>query len=135
MFLVVLPAKLKSGYKKLKKICCCDIGIPLQVVLDSISQKKEFQSIATKVLLQMAAKVGNTLWLPSPSETFSKSHVMLVGINSSAQSSSKKRIGICATTNKSFSNYFSTTVTQDINTCVIEQMEGLLIECLNSYRK
>lgn len=83
----------------------------------------------------MAAKVGNTLWLPSSSESISKSHVMLVGINSSAQSSTKKRIGICATMNKSFSNYYSNTVTQDINTCVIEQMEGLLIECLNSYRK
>lgn len=40
IFLVVLPAKLKTGYKKLKKMCCCDIGIPLQVVLDTISQKK-----------------------------------------------------------------------------------------------
>jgi hypothetical protein len=65
--LIILPARLKSAYKKLKKICCCDIGIPLQIVLDSIAQKKEFQSIATKVLLQMAAKVGNTLWLPSSS--------------------------------------------------------------------
>lgn len=64
IFLIILPAKLKTSYKKLKKVCCCDLGVPLQVVLDTISQKKEFQSIATKVLLQMAAKVGNTLWVP-----------------------------------------------------------------------
>ena len=65
IFLVILPAKIQDGYKKIKKTCCCDLGIPVQVVVDTISNKKEFQSIATKVLLQMAAKIGNTLWVPN----------------------------------------------------------------------
>lgn len=60
---------------------------------------------------------------------------MLVGVNSSSQSSTKKRIGVCATTNKYFSTYYSTTVVQDVNTNVVEQMQALLLDCLNNYRE
>ena len=35
-----------------------------QVVTEGTLRKKNLQSIATKVLLQMIAKRGNTLWVP-----------------------------------------------------------------------
>lgn len=43
---------------------------------------------------------------------------MLVGINS-ASTGGKKRIGICATTNKNFTNYFSLTSVQDCSSLIV----------------
>jgi hypothetical protein len=60
----VLPNPAKNIYKHLKTLCYCELNVLLQVVNDGILKKKEFQSVATKVLLQIAAKVGNVLWVP-----------------------------------------------------------------------
>jgi len=35
-----------------------------QITVASTFQKKGFESVFTKILLQMAAKVGNKLWVP-----------------------------------------------------------------------
>ena len=43
-------------------------------------QKKGFASIMTKILLQMAAKIGNKLWVPKVSSKIPVSGVMMVGI-------------------------------------------------------
>jgi hypothetical protein len=40
------------------------ISMNSQVTLTSTLQKKGFNSILTKILLQMAVKVGNKLWVP-----------------------------------------------------------------------
>lgn len=55
---------MSNVYPKLKELCCCELGIVSQMMLDTVMQKKESKSVLTKVLLQMAAKVGNTLWVP-----------------------------------------------------------------------
>lgn len=64
LYLIVLPTPLKTSYKTIKKVCLLELKIISQMVTEATLQRKEFQSIATKVLLQMAAKVGNTLWVP-----------------------------------------------------------------------
>lgn len=40
IFLIVLPAPAKHIYKQLKKLCYCDLGILLQVCLDTIVKKR-----------------------------------------------------------------------------------------------
>lgn len=51
-----------------------------QVSLTSTMQNKNFNSIVTKILLQMAAKVGNKLWVPKISSKLTGSGVMMIGI-------------------------------------------------------
>ena len=61
--LIVLPNNMKTDYKRIKYNSLMD-GMLTQVVTDGTLRKKNLQSIATKVLLQIIAKRGNTLWVP-----------------------------------------------------------------------
>ena len=98
--MIVLPNSLKTSYKKIKKLCLIDLKINSQVVTQATLQRKEFSSIATKVLLQMAAKVGNTLWVPKPIESLRGKKIMLIGVDSTSEKGSKgKVIGFCASLN------------------------------------
>ncbi len=61
---VILPGQLKNEYKRIKKTSIVNIEIVTQVVTELTLRKKGFLSIATKILLQVIAKRGNTLWVP-----------------------------------------------------------------------
>lgn len=56
---------MKNYYKDIKRYCLEDKSIVTQVVVETTLRKKNARSIHTKILLQTAAKAGNTLWAPS----------------------------------------------------------------------
>jgi argonaute-like protein implicated in RNA metabolism and viral defense len=62
--LIVLPAFLKNNYKDVKVFAIREQEIISQVITEYTLRKKNIQSIATKVLLQIIAKRGNILWVP-----------------------------------------------------------------------
>ena len=63
------------------------------------------QSIATKILLQIIAKRGNTLWVPRvPSGLPS---TMMIAFETVKER--KSTLGMCATINSTFSSIFSRT--------------------------
>jgi len=65
----ILPANSKQLYKTIKKITLNGpYQKPTQFSLTSTLAKKNFNSIFTKILLQMAAKIGNKLWVPKLSK-------------------------------------------------------------------
>ena len=68
--------------------------------------KKGFASVVTKVLLQMASKVGNTLWLPKVSKQVEGAGVMLVGIETTADSfrPDQRVVSYCANSKSNFSS-------------------------------
>lgn len=121
IYLIVLPNALKTSYKKIKKICLVDLKIVSQIVTQyTLGRQKEFNSIATKVLLQMAAKVGNTAWMPRPMDSLRDTKIMLVGVDSAADKNSRgKIIGFCASLNEGHTKYFSSTIVQDSSSTVL----------------
>ena len=62
--LIIIPRELKNQYKKLKKSALLKYKIICQMTTDMTIKNKNFKSIATKILLQILAKRGNTLWVP-----------------------------------------------------------------------
>jgi hypothetical protein len=64
--MIVIPSSLKTHYKQIKIKSIETNQMLTQVMLDTQFGKKGFQSIATKILLQIIAKRGNTLWVPRP---------------------------------------------------------------------
>lgn len=80
-----------------------------QVTVVSNLEKKGFQSIFTKILLQMSVKVGNKLWVPKVSNKVQSSGVMFIGIESTKDSEirDKSVISYCANTSKDFSSFYS----------------------------
>lgn len=65
---IVIPNNLKTQYKQIKMSAICKKEIVTQVFTDAKLRNKNIQSIATKVLLQIIAKRGNTLWVPKPGQ-------------------------------------------------------------------
>jgi len=62
----ILPNQMKKSYGKIKVSSLIDNKVSCQVALESLLKKKNFQSIATKLLLQILVKRGNVLWVPEP---------------------------------------------------------------------
>ena len=117
IMMVVLPGNLKSFYPKIKQdLLLAQSGkeIISQFVIENTLKKKGAQSIHTKLLLQMIAKRGNILWVPSYSEemqnTLEKTCIM--GIDT-ASKGGVTVMGGCGTTNSTFSLLASSTVTLD----------------------
>lgn len=85
-----------------------------QVFTDGKLRNKNAQSIATKVLLQILAKRGNTLWVPKLKSKVSDT--MIIGIDNASLGGSKNIIAACGTVNSSFTSIYSKTVKySDIN--------------------
>lgn len=111
---LVLPASLKAQYPKIKRWALKSSShIITQVALESTLAKKGFSSIATKLLIQIAAKVGNTPWAPEqPKNSSSFDRVMIVGVDSASDKQLKDKtvVGFCATLNSKFTKFYSATV-------------------------
>lgn len=65
LLFIVIPNILKTQYKKIKDYCLLDIKSVSQIATEGTLGKKNVQSIATKILLQIIAKKGNILWVPT----------------------------------------------------------------------
>lgn len=102
--LVLIPNQLKSQYKKIKEKCLLTNKIVCQIATEGTLRKKNFKSIATKVLLQMIAKRGNTLWVPEAAMKLEK--VMLAAFDT-AKSGNKNVISGVATINSTYSSICS----------------------------
>jgi hypothetical protein len=101
--LIILPNAMKNDYKKIKNQTVQE-QIITQVVTDGVLRKKNLQSIATKVLLQVIAKRGNTLWVPQTK--FEYEATMLLAFDT-AKTNSKTLISAVATVNSTFNSLHS----------------------------
>lgn len=102
--LIIIPQFLKNNYGEIKKECLKNSSIVSQCVVESTLRKKNLQSIATKLLLQMIAKRGNTLWVPKPTGKISNAMIMAFD---NAKGPKGNCLSCCATINDTFSTYFS----------------------------
>ena len=100
---IIIPGNMKTQYKSIK-IASIRMEIATQILTDIKLKNKSMQSIATKVLLQIIAKRGNTLWVPKA--TCKLEHTMLAGFDNS-KIGSKNLLAICATINSTFSSIYS----------------------------
>lgn len=114
IFLVVIPKHIQSLYPKLKQqLLKAQGGIEMvsQFVTEFTLRKKGLQSIATKILLQMIAKRGNILWVPSYGEEMMNTldRACLVGLDSSSKDG-RALVSAVGTTNTTFSLLSSASV-------------------------
>lgn len=59
----MLPTSRKDKYDSIKKYLCVDCPVPSQCVLSrTLSRPQTLATVATKIALQMACKMGGELW-------------------------------------------------------------------------
>lgn len=123
-------------YKSFKKFCSQDRPVPSQVVV-SASLYKNSLSVCSKVILQINAKLGYSLWLSQIPENFPKK-VMIIGADVYHNVGAKKQsvIGLCASFDEKFSKYYSRIKLQNkVGKEIMENISNLIQDSIRKYFK
>ncbi|XP_074600313.1 piwi-like protein Siwi [Brevipalpus obovatus] len=106
MIVFIVPNNKKERYDALKQICCIDKGIPSQVIVTRTLQKDErVMSVVTKIIIQMACKLGGEAWrIVIPPQG-----LMICGFDVYHDSSRRGRSAgaFVSTTSTSYNQYYS----------------------------
>lgn len=106
MIMVVIPNNRVDAYHAIKKCLCCENAIPSQVMTHTVLKKpKGLMSVATKVAIQMAAKLGAEPWAVN----IPVKDLMVVGYDSYHDTvKAGESVGaVVATINQALTRYFS----------------------------
>jgi hypothetical protein len=106
--LIVIPPNMKTQYKRIKEASLVENQLVCQVAVEATLRKKNAQSIATKILLQIIAKRGNTLWVPKGKAKYED--IMLIGIDNCQLPNGKSLMAACGTVNSTFTSIQTKTV-------------------------
>uniref|UniRef100_A0A8C6V1H9 Piwi-like RNA-mediated gene silencing 1 n=1 Tax=Neogobius melanostomus TaxID=47308 RepID=A0A8C6V1H9_9GOBI len=134
MVVVILSSNRQDKYDSVKKYLCVDCPTPSQCVVGrTLSKPQGLMSVATKIALQMACKMGGELW----SVEIPLKQLMIVGIDCYHDSTAGKRsIGaLVASLNQSMSRWFSRCVLQHKGQEIMDGLKTCLGSALKSYLK
>ncbi|KAM9391511.1 piwi-like protein 1 [Pholidichthys leucotaenia] len=134
MVVVVLPSWSSDLYASVKKQLCVQTPVPSQCVLAStINKPKGLMTVATKLALQMACKIGGELW----SVEIPLKHLMIVGIDVYHSTSSKRSsvAALVASLNHSMSRWFSKCMRHQPGQEIMDKLKKTLIAALKEYLK
>ncbi|XP_071439350.1 piwi-like protein Ago3 [Hetaerina americana] len=60
---IIFPSSRDDRYAAVKKVACCDLGIPTQVINSrTLQDDRRVRSVIQKILLQITCKLGGSLW-------------------------------------------------------------------------
>lgn len=132
MVMVVIPNNRSEAYKIIKKICCVRHPVPSQVMTGTILRKeKAIASVASKVALQMASKLGNAPWaikIPIPD-------AMICGFDV-FHDTTKKGLAVGAfvsTFDATFTRYHSSVTFHHNDEELTPELGGCLSKALQAY--
>jgi hypothetical protein len=128
--LIILPNSMKTQYKKVKAEALLHHKVVCQVTTDGTLKKKNLQSIATKILLQIIAKRGNTLWVPRLPAGLPATMMLAF---ETVKERTRTTLGMCATINSTFSSIFSRTETFEKAEQKFNSMVTLTLQAVTAY--
>lgn len=134
MVVIVFPTSRDDRYSAVKKLCCIESPIPSQVLIArTITQQQKLRSVTQKVALQMNAKLGGELWaveIPLKS-------CMVIGIDVYHDKSygNKSIAGFVASTNPSFTRWYSRTAMQEQSQELIHELKLCMQAALKKYNE
>jgi len=130
----VLPNNRKDRYDAIKKLCCADLPVPSQcVVTRTISKPQMLMSVATKIAVQMNAKMGGEVWAVD----IPLKKCMVVGFDSHHDSSSKGQSigGFVASMNRLLTRYYSRPTRQHTHMELADGLKTCMIAALKEWKE
>ncbi|CAG9322825.1 unnamed protein product [Blepharisma stoltei] len=106
---ILLPGNMRDRYHEIKEASCLTSGIPTQVVMgNSVRNPKRFDSIMSKLVLQIAAKTGSHLWALAPTENLlMKTMVIGIDVFHDTVKKSQSVVGFVASIHPAFTQYYN----------------------------
>ncbi|OMJ75996.1 hypothetical protein SteCoe_24758 [Stentor coeruleus] len=127
--LIVVSPNDKKGYNDIKEACALISGIPTQCLkANNLNNPKKFDSIMSKLVVQMAVKTGSIAWQVAPTAGLPQK-TMVIGIDVFHDTvlRAKSVLGFVASIHPAFTSYFNTT---RIHQSVGQEIGGHVGECL-----
>ncbi|XP_077570635.1 piwi-like protein 1 [Stigmatopora nigra] len=134
MVVVILSSSRKDKYDSVKKYLCVDCPTPSQCALArTLSRPQALMTVATKIALQMSAKIGGELW----SVEIPLKQLMIVGIDCYHDTASGKRsVGaLVASLNQSLSRWYSKVKLQARGQELMSELKMAFVGALKDYYK
>lgn len=134
MLLVLTPgaAQREDRYNAVKKLLCCELGIPSQVLrIATISDERKARSVAQKVALQMQCKIGGQPWVVNiPFKA-----AMFVGIDvyHDPNRRAKSCVAMVSSTNPECSRWFSKVFFQGSNEEIVQTLKNGLVQAVKKF--
>ncbi|CAF2532656.1 unnamed protein product [Rotaria sp. Silwood2] len=134
LVLCVLNNNRKDRYDVLKKFSCMDTVIPSQMVLlKTLNKHGQLMSVATKIGVQISAKLGEEIW----SVTIPSKSLMIIGIDSYRDINIKrKQVSIAAfvaTTNPQCTSYYSRIIMQTTTQELVDGISVCIRDALKAF--
>ncbi|XP_037958068.1 protein piwi [Teleopsis dalmanni] len=134
LIMCLVPNNNAERYITLKKKCCLDRAIPMQVITQKVAgNQRGLMSIATKVAIQINAKLGYTPWMVE----IPLSGLMIVGFDAvkSTRDRSKKFGALVATMDmKINSTFYSTVAEMSAHDNSAPILWTMMVKALHQYR-
>jgi aubergine-like protein len=132
--MIAIPSDKGDTYGAVKKLLCCgEKPVPSQVLVLSRSLKKvqNFNSTATKVLIQMTSKMGGAPWKVS----IPLQKTMVIGFDTYHDTANAgSSVGaLVASLDKDYSRYYSATSTHASRQEMSNQIPTMVIGALRKY--
>ncbi|KAG8236234.1 Argonaute-3 [Ladona fulva] len=78
LVVIIFPSSRDDRYAAVKRVTCCDFGIPSQVINSrTLGRPDKVRAIVQKIILQITCKLGGSLW----SLKIPMTHAMICGID------------------------------------------------------
>ncbi len=140
MVLLILPNNKTDAYHAIKKELCINAAIPSQCVTATVLKKfvqKGLASVASKVAIQMATKLGGEPW----SVKLPLKDLMVVGYDSYHDSLAPSKGGrkcsvgaVVSSTNATLTRFASTVSFHYNNEELLLQMKSCMVKALRHYK-
>ncbi|KAI1291821.1 Piwi-like protein 2 [Halotydeus destructor] len=122
----------EDRYNAIKKVCCCDIGVPSQVLrCNTVSDQRKARSVCQKIALQITCKVGGELWaVQMPLKT-----AMIIGIDVYHDPTQRGRsvVAFVASINAAVTRWYSKVIFQEPNQEMVHTLQTAIVACLSKY--
>ena len=125
-------------YTDFKRYCFISKPIPSQFVLNSSLQPNKIRSVCSKIVLQINAKLGSSLWAPSLKNLeIANKDMMVIGADVFHNYGKNKQsvIGLCASFDQDFTKYYSRVKFQAKGKEIMENISALIADCLTYFFK
>ena len=130
----IIPPNMKAHYKTIKRLSLKPQNPKVtQVTLTTTLAKKGFASILTKVLIQIASKVGNVPWMPRI-PTALPQKTILIGVDSCKEGKNNV-VAYCCTIDKQMAKFHSNYHYEPLTNKYNAKMGDIIADCLTSYSK
>ncbi|XP_037936960.1 protein piwi-like [Teleopsis dalmanni] len=134
LIMCLVPNNNAERYITLKKKCCLDRAIPMQIITQkTASNQRGLMSVATKVAIQINAKLGYTPWMVE----IPLNGLMIVGFDTvkSTRDRSKQFGALVATMDmKTNATFYSTVAEMSVHDNSAPILWAMMVKALHQYR-